>query len=310
MKAILKATLLAFASGLLAFALVACGKTGQASTAASGGASGAEGQGGSREDVEAILNQAANQPFSTVTFKITTSTSTTVPDDEGVMQTQSADTATTGELDQSGDKPAMHMSYRATSTVELGRTEYELFVNSERLIAKEGDQLYVEEMDDEALYSYSQSVTSAISREEIEAMLDVAASFEISESDGETTVTITADPAKLADSQEQIGESDLPENSTIATMVISYTIGTDGHFKTVRTISSLDSEPIYHMNQTCQYSNYDATSLPEWPDLQAYILEQSGIETDENGNMYFVDEDGQTHYITEIGEDGTIYFMQ
>ena len=309
MKTFAKKTLLVLAVGLLTFALAACG-AGQAESASgasgtSGTAAGAE-QAVSREDVEPILYAAAEKQFSNVAFSMENETVATGPDKDGAMQTQTATARTVGEIDFSGDKPRAHMTYTASSTAELGRTEYELFVDSESLIVRQDDQLFTDTMTDEMLESYTGAVTSVITREEIENMLDMASGFKLQEADGETTVSITVDVSKLP--EEESDTAAASEDIEIETMVASYTIGADGRFKTVLVITSTGGTPTYRMHQTYRYSGYDETTLPDWPDLQAYILEQSGIKTDENGNMYFVAEDGQTYRITEIGDDGTIYY--
>ena len=310
MKTISKTILLACATALLAFALAACGSSGQAESGASAGSASASSDSAaqaSREDVEPILLKAAEQPFSTVTFETETETTATGPDDKGAMQTHSAITSLDGELDRSGDKPKMHMKHESMSTVELGRTEYDLFIDSESFIIKQGDELFTDQMTDEILDSYVDAATGAITVKEITEALDAAVNYKLAENNGETTVTVTIDPAKLSKTQAE-DESPLPEGADITTMVASYTIDAEGRFKSVRIMTSTTGTPTYRTHQTCLYSGYDSTTLPEWPDLQAYVLEQSGIKTDENGNMYFEGEDGQIYYVTEITDDGTIYY--
>lgn len=316
MRAFAKNLLLACVAAALALTLAACGgaeQAGSASTGASstsGNASDASGQAVSREDVEPILNAAANQAFSNVTFAVETETTATLPDDKGVMQTNSATTSIKGELDRSGDAPKMHMSFVASSTVELGRTAYELFIDSDALLIKQGDELYSDTMTDDMLNSYADSVTGIITIDEIAKMLDAAASYKMSKSGDETTITVTVDVSKLPKEQEADSEDEsaLPDGTDLATMIASYTIGSDGRFKTVLIISSTEGASAFRMHQAYRYSGYDETTLPDWPDLQAYILEQSGIKVDENGNMYFIGDDGQTYYVSEIGDDGTVYY--
>lgn len=297
-------------SAFLALGLAACSNANAASSgsqSASQAASSSDAQTVTREDVEPVLHKAAEQTFSNVSFSVRTETSATGATSNGTPQTQTMTSAMTGELDKAGDKPKMHMRYEAQSNTQLGKTVYDMYINSENLIVNQNDQLFVDAMNDETLKSYADSVSSIITTKEIDAVLDTAASFKMEEKDGETTVSVTVDKDKLLESG-QVDESSLPEGTSIATMVVSYVIGADGHYKTVRIMSSTSGTPTYRVHQTYQYSKYSETALPEWPDLQAYVAKQSGIQTDANGRMYITGDDGQVYYITEIGDDGMIYY--
>jgi len=297
-------------SAFLALGLAACSNANAASSgsqSASQAASSSDAQTVTREDVEPVLHKAAEQTFSNVSFSVRTETTATGATSNGVPQTQTMTSAMTGELDKAGDKPKMHMRYEAQSNTQLGKTMYDMYINSENLIVNQNEQLFVDAMTDETLNSYADSVTSVTTTKEIDSVLDMAASYKMEEKDGETTVSVTVDKDKLVESG-QVDESSLPEGSSIATMVVNYNIGADGRFKTVRIMSSTTGTPTYRVHQTYQFSKYDETTLPEWPDLQAYVAKQSGIQTDANGRMFITGDDGQVYYITEIGDDGMIYY--
>ncbi|MBQ9042985.1 MAG: hypothetical protein IJ111_09270 [Eggerthellaceae bacterium] len=294
-------------TALLALTLCACSNATASSDSAQQESEAAEEQTVSREDVEAILHKAAETTFTNVTFSMKTDTTATGAASNGQVQTQTMRTTTKGQLDKSGEKPKMHMSYEAQSSMQLGKTTYEMFIDSERLIVRQSEQLYVDAMTDSMLDSYAASVTSVMSADEIDAMLDMASGLKLQESDDETVVTITLDTDKLAEEQA-VDDSSLPESTEISTMVVSYSVDPDDRIKTVRFMSSTTGTPTYRVNQTYEFSDYDSTALPEWPDLDAYVAQQSGIMTDENGRMYIIDDDGQIQYVSEIGEDGMIYF--
>lgn len=305
----IKPLLLTCVSVLLACSLFACGNNASSSSASSDSQEEAvaEGQEVTREEVEEILYKASEATFTNVSFTTKTETTATGATANGVPQTQTIQTTMSGQFDKSGEKPKLHLNYSAVSTMELGKTGYEMFIDSENLIVKQNEQLFVDAMTDEMLNSYANSVTSVTSPDEIGSMLDMAASYKIAEDEDETTVSITIDKDKLAESGA-VDESSLPDNNAISTMVMSYTVGPDDRFKTVRIMSSTSGTPTYRVHQSYQFSDYDNTALPEWPDLKAYIAERSGIQTDANGRMFIVGDDGQTYYVSEIGDDGMIYY--
>lgn len=295
-------------AALFAFALSACSNASAASSSAEAQENeAAEEHAVAREDVEDILHRAAETTFSNITFATKTETTATGASSNGQQITQTIRTSMKGQLDKGGEKPKLHMSYEAQSNMELGKTTYEMFIDKDNLIVSQNEQLYVDAMTDEMLNSYADSVTSIMSADEIDSMLDMASNLKIQEGKDETTVTITIDKDKLIES-EAVDESSLPETTQIATMVVSYTVDSDDRFKTVRLMSSTTGTPTYRVSQTYEFSNYDETTLPEWPDLDAYVAQQSGIKTDENGRMYIVGDDGQIYYVTEIGDDGMIYY--
>ena len=292
---------------IMAFILAACSNGNASSSAQQQEDSAAATQSASREEVEAVLTKAAESKYKNVSFTNKVETTATAAAANGAAQSQTIRTTTSGELDQSGDKPKLHMKYQAQSNVELGKTEYEMFIDDQHLIVNQKEQLYVDAMNEETLNSYASSITSLLSADEIGAILDMAGGFKMEASGDDTVVTVTVDKDKLAESAK-VDDSSLPETTQIATMVVSYTIDSDDHFKAVRLMSSTTGTPTYRVNQTYQFSKYDETALPEWPDLNAYIAQQSGIMTDENGRMYIVGDDGQRYYVTNIGDDGTIYY--
>lgn len=308
MRNITRIILTTTVAALMACALSACANGNASSSSSSQGQTEtAPANTVAREDVEPVLHKAAELAFSSVSFTVRTESTATGAASNGAVQSQTMTTAMIGELDKSGEKPKMHIRYEAQSNTQLGKTMYDMYIDSENLIVNQNEQLYVDAMTDETLSSYADSVTSVISTEEIDSVLDMAASFKMEEKDGETTVSITVDKDKLVETGT-VDASSLPENTSIATMVVSYSIGADDRFKAVRIMSSTNGTPTYRVHQSYQFSNYDAATLPAWPDLQSYIANQSGIQTDANGRMYIVGDDGQAYYITEIGDDGMIYY--
>lgn len=323
-----------------------------------------------REDVEAVLLAASQKTFSNVAFELRTETSAVGPGQDGTMQSQMIKTSTIGELDQSGERPRLHMKYSAQSSMELGKVTYEMFISSENLIVNQNDQLYVDAMTDEALNSYVNSVVNVTAEEGIASMLDAAANYKIEETDGQTNVTITVDLDKAqqtaAEEADAVAETEtataeteaaasgeaesasaeaasvasaeataasagsasaeaasatssdsadpasaddaMPAGTEMASIVVCYSIGEDGRFKSVRVVSSTTGTPTYHSKQTYKFTDYDTTTLPEWPDLKAYVAERSGVATDENGRMYVLGDNGERYYVSEIGDDGMIYF--
>lgn len=303
-------TILAFActAALALFTLGGCaGDEQPESPASSEPNTAAEEAAASREEVEAILNRAIEADYDSVTFSSRTDTSATGSTADGQMQTQTMRTTMRGQLDRGGETPVMHMAYEAQSNVQLGKTQYEMFIDKDNLIVSQGGQLYVDAMDPEMLDGYAQSVTAVTSAEEVSSILDMAGSLKVDQANDDTVVTITVDRDKLAESQ-MVDTSSLPDSTQIATMVVNYVIDDQDRFKTVRIMSSTSGTPTYRVQQTYDFSDYDATELPEWPDLDAYVAEQSGIMTDADGRMYIVGDDGQTYYVTEIGDDGMIYY--
>ncbi len=299
-------------AALMALALAACSNANASSTAASGSASpqseaSDEGKSAAIEDVEAVLHKASESTFTNLAFTTKTETTATGVSANGQTSSQSATTTMKGQLDLSGSKPKLHMSYKAQSSSELNATEYDMFISADGLIVRQGDQLYQDTMSDTMLDSYAASITSAITADEIDAVLDMAASCKMTEENGKTTVTVTLDKNKLAQSN-MVDMSSLPSNTEIATMIVTYDIDENNRFQTVRIMSSTSGTPTYRVNQTYEYSDYNATELPEWPDMNSYIAQSSGIMTDANGNMYIVGDDGQLYYVTSIGEDGTVTF--
>lgn len=299
--------LLALITAFTACVLCACAGSGSSSSSSTASEESDPGNEVSREEVEAILHKAAETTFSNVSFSVKTETTATGAASNGAPQTQTMLTTMSGELDKGGEKPRLHIGYEAQSTMQLGKTSYDMFIDSENLIVIQNEQPFVDAMADDMLNSYANSVTSVVSKEEIDAMLDMAASYKMQAADDETTVSLTIDNAKLAEATAS-DDSTLPTNTQVATMVVSYSIDADSRFKTVRLMSSTNGSPTYRVHQTYQFSKYDETTLPTWPDLSAYIAQRSGIMTDENGRMYIVGDDGQIYYVTEIGDDGMIYY--
>ena len=294
-------------AALLAGGLFACASPSQTSAStAPASTSSQSNENASRADVEAVLNPAIAAEYDNLSFRMETdaTVSATV---EGKTQQQSQNTTSVGELAKSGDNKALHLNFSSSSTAEPGKTSYELFINGDGIVIKQGDKMYSDVSNKESLENNIQSITRITSADEIKNILDTASSYKLEKKDGETTVFITADTSKLGDSK-LIDASSLPEGSSIATFVTSYTVDADNHFKTVRVMSNTAGAPTYHVSQTYQFSNYNETSLPAWPDMNAYLAEQAGLSTDENGKMYFTDENGQIYYVDYIDDDGMIHF--
>ena len=259
-----------------------------------------------RDNIDAIIDEALATDFTSVAFSMKTETTATAVV-EGKTQQQSIESSTTGEWDKNPANPRLHMGYSARSNTELGVVTYDMYFENGILLVTQGDQIYRDELGPEGLENYTKSIMAVTSKEEIDQLLDVASDYKVEQKDGDTVVSITADVEKLENS-ELYDSSSLPEGSRIATLVASYTIDADNHFKTVRIMSSTSGTPTYRVTQTYRYSDYDNVEMPAWPDLKSYIAQQTGIQTDANGNMYIVDDTGQVFYVSAINDDGSIVF--
>lgn len=306
MNKIAKTTCAIALLALLAYPLAACsGSQGSKSGAASEGSPLDEGV---REQIETVVAEARDAKFDNVTFDMRTETAVTSKDEEGNTQQQVTVTETKGELDRSSEKPRLHMGYESSNNLQLEKTSYDMYMDEKALFIKQGEQLYKNEIDDATLQNYATSITSVGSETEIEELLNVASSYTIEEKEsGDTVITIVADVKKIEESSI-IDTSSLPEGSSVATLVASYIIGPDSRFKSIRLMSSTTGAPTYRVDQSYQFSNYDTTVMPEWPDFTAYVAQQMGIETDADGRQYIVYDDGQTYYVDHIDENGTVYF--
>lgn len=292
---------------LAASCLAACsgGNGGSSSQATS--AQTTSGSTASREDVDAIVDAALATDFTSVAFSMKTETTATAVV-EGKTQQQSVETSTTGEWDKNPENPRLHMAYEGKSNTELGVVTYDMYFENGVMLVTQGSQIFRDELGAEGVENYTKSIMAVTSKDEINQLLDVASDYKIEQSSGDTTISVTADVDKLVNS-ELYDSSSLPEGSSIATLVASYTIDADNHFKTVRIMSSTSGTPTYRVAQTYRYYDYDSVEMPPWPDLKAYIAQQTGIQTDANGNMYLVDDTGQVFYVSSINDDGTINFM-
>ena len=270
------------------------------------GTSGEAAPSASREDVQALIDEALSKTYTNVTFAMETDTSATATV-EGQMQQQTMYTSVKGEIDKGSDPVRMHMKFESYSNTAPGKTLYDMFVNGDEVIIQQGEDLFSDSLGDGGAAAYAESLTAVTSSEEISNMLDVAKNFKVEESDaGDTTITVTVDVNRLSETN-LVDESSLPEGSSIATLVASYTLDTEHRFKSIRLMSSTAGTPTYRVSQMYRFSDYDATTLPEWPDLKAYIAKMSGIETDAEGRMYIVEEDGTILYVEGIDDDGMIH---
>ena len=299
------ATICAIALAVTACGLAACT---QADGSASSGSVSATDD-GVRAGIEEKLSAAHATSYDNVTFAMQTETSATGTGDNDEIEQQAMTTSMNGELDKSGDKPAVHVSYEATSSTRLEKTAYDMFIDKDGMIISQAGLLFKEGLDDEALQGYASSVTAEATKEEASQLLDIASSFKMEESDGDTVITIVANADKLAESS-LVDTSTLPEGASIATLVASYTIDSNNRFKAIRLMSSTTGSPTYRVDQSYRFTGYDETALPEWPDYSAFLAEQAGILTDDDGRLYMVGDDGQIYYIDSIDDDGTIHFAQ
>ena len=306
MKALRNIAALALALALAAGCLAACAnETGSKASATGASSAAADEATAARAEIESIVEAAAATEYTSVGFSTTTETTATATVN-GQLQQQAVETSMTGELDKT-DNARVHMACTSQSSSALGVTAYDMYVDGTDLMVTQGDQIYRDDLAEGAAQTYAQSVMSVTSKEEIGKMLDVASSCKVSAEGDDTVVSITADAGKLADSG-LYDTSSLPEGSTVATFVASYTIGPDNRFKSVRLMSSTTGTPTYRVSQTYKYYDYDAVTMPEWPNWEAFVARESGILTDANGRMYLVGDDGQIYYIESIGKDGTITF--
>ena len=126
--------LLALITAFTACALCACAGSGSSSSSSTASEEAAPGNEVSREEVEAVLHKAAETTFSNVSFSVKTETTATGAASNGAPQTQTMLTTMSGELDKGGEKPRLHIGYEAQSTMQLGKTSYDMFIDSENLI--------------------------------------------------------------------------------------------------------------------------------------------------------------------------------
>ena len=264
---------------------------------------------GMRAEIVSMIAKAREHSFTNVTFSMKTETTASMRDEKNNLQQQIITTDMTGQLDQSGETPVMHMGYEGTSSTKLEKTTYDMYIDKTGIVVSQQGQLFKNPIDDATLQGYASSITAIGAEDELNQLLDVASSYDLQKQDnGDTLITIVADVNKLAETT-LVDMSSLPEGSSVATLVASYVIDPENHFKTVRLMSSTTGTPTYRVDQNYQFSNYDTTVMPEWPDLEAYYAEQVGIKTDEQGRRYMVADDGQIYYVESIDENGMIHFQ-
>lgn len=261
-----------------------------------------------KSEIQSLIAQAREHTFDNVTFDVTVETAVTARDDEGNMQQQVSLIERSGELDQNTDDPKMHMVYEQSSNMELGKTVYEMYIDKSGMIMMQEENLYRNASDKDTVNAQIASVTSIASETEVNDLLDVARSYEIQEqANGDKLITIVADVDKLI-ANSLIDTSSLPEGSSVATLVASYVISSDNHFKTVRLMSSTSGSPTYRVDQNFKFSKYDETVMPEWPDIQKYYAKMAGFTEGADGRMY-IEDDGQMVYFDYIDDEGMIHVM-
>jgi|GEM_PF-2531324 len=294
----------------LAFPLAACSAP-QGSNSG-GGAAGSSQETqldeGAKASIVSKIGEAREHSFNNVTFDMTVETAVAVRDDEGNLQQQINLIERKGELDQDPENPWMHMTYESSSNMELGKTVYEMFIDPTAMYMVQEGALYRNASDKSVVDTQVASITGIGSETEVNDLLDVAKSYEMQEqANGDTLITITADVDKLIE-KSLIDTSALPEGSSIATLVASYVISSDNHFKTVRLISSTSGSPTYRVDQTFKFSKYDETAKPEWPDIEAYTAKMAGFEQGEDGR-WFIYDNGEKVYFDYLDENGSIHVL-
>ena len=256
-----------------------------------------------RAEIEQAIAEARNSEYKNVTFGIETLTSA-IGSEKGKTEKQAVQTTMDGQLAIDGKDKSMHFDYEMQSTAQPTKVAYEMFIDKDGIIVKQDGVFYGgvqgAEPDD-----YLSSVTGVASEEEVGKLLDAASSYKIEHGD-DTTITITADASKLAETG-LIDTGSLPANSSIATLVANYVITPDKHFKAVRMMSSTSGTPTYRVNQTYNFSKYDETEMPEWPSAADRVAQDPRIKTDPDGSQYIIAEDGNKYYIDHIDEDGTVH---
>ena len=306
-------------AAVLACMLAGCGgsqaqsASGSASVASSAGsgASAASGESGSsvRAEIEDVMAQVRATAYKNLTFKMHTETSVTGTNDEGRAVKQTVTTTMDGEFAKNKKKPKMHLNYENRSNTRPSKTVYEVFADSDGVLIVQDGQVYTTDPKETKTKDYTSLVTDLVSKKEIASLLDVAKDCKIEHSgegdDVVTTITITADAAKLAES-DFVDTASLPEHASIASMVANYVIDSDNHLKTVRFLSSTSGTPTYRVKQTYSLSKYDKTKLPDWPSAEGQATQDSRIKTDDEGNKYIM-QDGVKYIIDSIDEDGTIH---
>ena len=277
--------------------------TAEAGSSAADGASSASSD-AADEQARSLLETALAKSFSSVSFDTRTEASATGVSD-GQMQQQTMTETSQGELERSDVDVRMHMHNTHVSTSQLERSSYDLYLSPGELIASQNDQLFGEELTDEDLDSFVEQAIGPLVSEKALALVDCAYECSAKESDGKTVVSLAIDPARLP-AESLANSSALPDGAAIATLVASFSIDETDRIDTVRIIGGTTGTPSYHITQTYRYFAYDETELPAWPDVQAYLAEQAGIQIDEEGRLFIVGDDGQAYYIDSINEDGSI----
>jgi len=291
---------------LLALPIAGCSSSGNSSGASSASV---QASSVSADAIKERLTAAFDNDYTSVTFAMTATTSATgrvTNPDTNLSQTttQSVETVMAGELVKTDSGNAMHVNYKVTSTSSFDRTEFEMWLQDGIATIVQDEIVYKEPLEGTNMDTFFESAMTVVSAEQSDKILDMATSFKMEETeDGNTVITVTADPTKLAESG-LIDTSSLPEGTQISSMVMNFTIGPDDHFKTVRMMARTNGSPSYSVYQVCSYTNYDQSQIPEAPEATGGVK----IETDADGTQYFYDEDGAKYIVTEIAEDGTIYY--
>ena len=306
------------AAAVLAVALLTgCGANPQSqeSQAASGlaGASGASASAAApgpldpdvRADIEQALKAARENTYENVTFSMNLRTMA-IGRDQGRVSQQVVQTTMKGELSRAKDNNAMHFAYDMRSSTQPTVIAYDMYINKDGTLVKQDGKIYVAGDDAADPKQYIDSVTGVASEEEVKQLLDAASEYKIERGD-DTVITVTAKASKLADSAF-VDTQSLPEGSTMATLVVSYTISADNHFKAIRMMSSTSGTPTYRVNQSYEFSKYDKTEMPEWPSLADQVAADPRVKTDDQGRMYIIGDDGNTYLIESIDPDGTVHF--
>ena len=293
------------------FALLACPLAACSNSKAANSAEAAETtqlNEGTRSEIVSMIAKARENSFTNVTFSMKTETIASMRDEKNNLQQQIINTDMTGQLDQSGETPVMHMGYEGTSSTKLEKTTYDMYIDKTGIVVSQQGQLFKNPIDDATLKGYASSITAIGAEEELNQLLDVASSYDLQKQDnGDTLITIVADVNKLAETT-LVDMSSLPEGSSVATLVASYVIDPENHFKTVRLMSSTTGTPTYRVDQTFKFSKYDETAKPEWPDIEAYTAKMAGFEQGEDGR-WFIYDNGEKVYFDYLDENGSIHVL-
>ena len=295
---------------LLASALVGCTQGASSSQATSSNVSpssaSAEPEGPSIEQVKSVLEQAFIKPASSFAFSTRTESSalvSTTADGKTETERRSVLIAATGEIDQAGEAKRSHVSYAAQSSSDQAYLQFEAFIEGDDAIIVQSDGAFRESAQEAGLDVFVERACAPYTLDEAKRLVELSQTRTITEADGITTISLSVD-AQQAQDESLIDVSTLPAGSKLESMTVRYTLDAEGRVASVRTLCLTKGAPTCQLLVSCEYADYDTVQLPDWPELETYL----GIETAEDGTMYYTDDEGNRYIVDHVDDDGTMYY--